>query len=458
MTTTVGLARMLFNSFEYIIFYALFFLVFFAAGSLKAQVLLICVASLYFYGSWSAVHVLLLLLVCVIAWSAQHSPLQRFAPALQVTAALSVLFIFKYFNFFAQTAEQAGLVVAASTLVLPVGISFYVFQAVSYVIDEKRQHIPRTGFAETVAYIAFFPQLVAGPIVRAHVFLPQLQKKRVFNKYMFYTGMLLFAMGMFKKVVIADNVGLFVDIVYETPGATTAGNHVLAFYLYAIQIYYDFCGYSEMAIGIARTLGFKFPRNFARPYLAASITEFWNRWHISLSSWLRDYLYIPLGGNRRGRARTYLNLAAVMLLGGLWHGAAWTFVVWGGIHGVLLAAERMLKYRPVTGIARFAGVVITFHLVAISWVFFRSPDFTSAGLFFQGMLDVGSLAIITSKFVAIKCLLLAAFFILIEIYSKRRSFLRLRSKKVLLAAVSIYGLIFFLLGNFDESPFIYFQF
>jgi len=449
---------MLFNSFEYILFYALFFLIFFAVGNLRAQVLLICAASLYFYGSWSVAHVLLLLLVCAIAWSAQHSSLQRFAPVLQVAALLFILFVFKYFNFFAGSAEQLGLVVAASTLVLPVGISFYVFQAVSYVIDEKRQHIPRVSFAETLAYIAFFPQLVAGPIVRAHVFLPQLQKKRVFNKYMFYTGMLLFAMGMFKKVVIADNVGLFVDIVYETPGATSAGNHVLAFYLYAIQIYYDFCGYSEMAIGIARTLGFKFPRNFARPYLAASITEFWQRWHISLSSWLRDYLYIPLGGNRRGRIRTYLNLAIVMLLGGLWHGAAWTFVVWGGIHGALLAFERLVKYRPKTGVARFAGIIVTFHLVAISWVFFRSPDFASAGLFFQGMFDISSLAIITSLFVAIKCLLLVALFVIIERFSRHRTFLSLRSKKTLLAGIVMYGFFFFLFGNFEESPFIYFQF
>ena len=453
-----GLADMLFNSFEYIVFYAVFFLVFFSLSGLKAQVALICVASLYFYGTWSAPHVLLLLLVCVIAYSAQHSSLQRLAPAFQVVAALLVLFVFKYFNFFVQSAEQLGLFVAASTLVLPVGISFYVFQAVSYVIDEKRQHIPRVSFAETLAYIAFFPQLVAGPIVRAHVFLPQLKKKRVFNKYMFHTGMLLFAMGMFKKVVIADNLGLYVDIVYKTPGATTAGNHVLAFYLYAIQIYYDFCGYSEMAIGIARTLGFKFPRNFSRPYLASSITGFWRSWHISLSSWLRDYLYIPMGGNRRGRIRTYLNLAAVMLLGGLWHGAAWTFVVWGGIHGALLAAERLIKYQPAPGIARLAGVLITFHLVAVSWVFFRSPDFTSAALFFQGMFAADSLTVITSKFVAIKCLLLVVLFVVIETLSEVRTFLFLRSKKVLLAGIFVYGVLFFMLGNFTKSPFIYFQF
>ena len=449
---------MLFNSIEYLLFYSAFFLVFFALRSLRAQVLAICLASLYFYGAWSPAHVLLLLLVCLIAFSAQHSPLQRLAPALQVSAALLLLFVFKYFNFFAGSAAQFGLLVSASTLVLPVGISFYVFQAVSYVIDERRQHIPRVGFAETLAYIAFFPQLVAGPIVRAHVFLPQLQQRRVFNRYMLRTGLLLFAMGMFKKVVIADNVGLFVDQVYATPGATTAGNHVLAFYLYAIQIYYDFCGYSEMAIGIARTLGFRFPRNFARPYLAASITEFWRRWHISLSTWLRDYLYIPLGGNRRGSIRTYVNLAVVMLLGGLWHGAAWTFVAWGGIHGALLAGERLLRYRPASRSARAAGILVTFHLVAISWVFFRSPDFAAAGRFFAGMAATDSLTVVTAKFVAVKCVLLALLFLVIEKLSRPRLFLVLRRGPLLLADMFIYGLLFFLLGNFSRSPFIYFQF
>ena len=449
---------MLFNSFEYIVFYAIFFVAFFALKNLRAQIYLICFASLYFYAAWSPHHVLLLLTVCVIAFSAQHSSLQRLAPAFQVTTALLLLFVFKYFNFFAQSAEQLGFVVAASTLILPVGISFYVFQAVSYVIDEKRQHIPRVSFAETVAYIAFFPQLVAGPIVRAHVFLPQLKKKRVFRKYLFYTGILLFAMGMFKKVVIADNVGLFVDTVYKAPGATTAGNHIFAFYLYAIQIYYDFCGYSEMAIGIARTLGFKFPRNFARPYLSASITEFWQRWHISLSSWLRDYLYIPLGGSRSGRIRTYVNLAIVMLLGGLWHGAAWTFVAWGAIHGGLLAVERFFGYRPNRRLARLFGIFVTFHLVAISWVFFRSPDFASAALFFQGMFAIDTLTVITFKFVAVKCIALGVLFLLIEKFSTLKSFFLLRRRKLLIPAAFLYGILFFLLGNFEESPFIYFQF
>ncbi len=449
---------MLFNSFEYIIFYTIFFVVFFALKNIKQQVLFICICSLYFYGSWSPSHVILLLATCVIAFSVHFYSVRRFTPVLQVVALLSLLLVFKYYNFLASNLILAGFHITYTNLILPVGISFYVFQAISFVIDHKRQHISKISFTETLAYISFFPQLVAGPIVRASVFLPQLEKTRRFNKHMFYTGLILFFAGLFKKVVIADNVGLFVDKVYATPGATTAGNHILAFYLYAIQIYYDFCGYSEMAIGIARTLGFKFPRNFARPYLSASITEFWRRWHISLSSWLRDYLYIPLGGNKRGHIRTYLNLAIVMLLGGLWHGAAWTFVAWGGLHGLMLIIERKIKYAHKNHYSRFIGRFITFQVVCISWVFFRSPDFGSAAAFFQGMVDMGSVGIVTSKFNAVKCLFLVVLFIGIERFSHARTFLLLRRKGMLAMVTAIYGVLFLLLGNFAENPFIYFQF
>ncbi len=449
---------MLFNSIEYLQFYALFFVAFFAIPSRGAQISLIVLASLYFYGAWSWAHVPLLLLVCGIAYTAQHFGFQRRSLAFQLVPLLGLLFIFKYYNFFVASIASLGISAGASSLILPVGISFYVFQAVSFVVDARRQHIKAVGWQETIAYIAFFPQLVAGPIVRASVFIPQLASRRRFNRYMFFTGILLFAMGLFKKVVIADNLGLFVDRVYQTPGATTAGNHILAFYFYALQIYYDFCGYSEMAIGIARTLGYKFPRNFAQPYRSASITEFWRRWHISLSSWLRDYLYVPLGGNRKGRVRTYINLAIVMLLGGLWHGAAWTFIAWGGLHGLALAVERATGYRPVSLPARVLGILITFHLVGISWVFFRSPDFHSAGLFFSGLASLDSALVVTSKFVAIKCLFLVGCFIVIERFSNARCFLMLRRRGALLATMALYGLLFCLFGNFSASPFIYFQF
>lgn len=449
---------MLFNSFEYLIFYAAFFALFFLLPTVRAQILFIALASLYFYSAWSPIYVLLLLGVCTIAWLAQRFEGHRHAVAAAVTALLGILFVFKYYNFFVTQLQGFGLSLNSSQLLLPVGISFYAFQAISFVIDHKRQHVKPVTFTEMIAYIAFFPQLVAGPIVRASVFIPQLMSKRKFNKQMFYTGICLFAMGMFKKVVIADNVGGLVDSIYIHSGETTAGNHLLAFYLYAVQIYYDFCGYSEMAIGIARTLGFKFPRNFDRPYLSASITEFWRRWHISLSSWLRDYLYISLGGNRKGVVRTYINLAMVMLLGGLWHGAAWTFVAWGALHGGLLAIERFFRYSPKTALGRFFGILITFHLVCISWVFFRSPDFASAWAFFGGMADWSTLNVVTTKFVVAKSLALIPLFLMIERFSQPRVFLKLRRPANLAVTLLIATALFLLLGNFAETPFIYFQF
>jgi len=446
----------LFNSFEFLVFYIIFFVIFFFLKSIRVQILFICISSFYFYAAWSPKHVILLLAVCLIAYSTQFYRLSKVTPILHISCLLGLLFIFKYFNFFIHEVKIIDIGTVA--LILPVGISFYVFQAISYVVDRERHYKRRVSLHEVTAYISFFPQLVAGPIVRADVFLPQLRKRLLFNKQMLYTGALLFAMGMFKKVVIADNMGLFADSVFAISGGTTAANHILAFYFYAIQIYYDFCGYSDMAIGIARTLGFKFPANFARPYLSSSITEFWRRWHISLSSWLRDYLYIPLGGNRKGRIRRYLNLAIVMLLGGLWHGAAWTFVIWGGFHGMLLAIERAFNYRPEGKAARIFGTLLTFHLVAFLWVLFRSPSIDSAAAFFSGMINISSICVITSKFVAVKCLFLAILFIIIEACSHPGIFLKLRRKKTLFPVAVAYSLLFLLFGNFSENPFIYFQF
>ncbi len=449
---------MLFNSFKYLIFYFLFFILFYSIKNRKSQILLICIGSLYFYAAWNISHVILLFLVCLIAYSVQLSFFKQSTPWLQIVLALGILFVFKYFNFFAHELIYFNISLNTVNLILPVGISFYVFQAISYIVDKQRMQVKSVSLQEVVAYISFFPQLVAGPIVRADVFLPQLARRLIFDKKMFYTGILLFSMGMFKKVVIADNMGLFADSVFDISGGTTAGNHILAFYFYAIQIYYDFCGYSDMAIGIARTLGFKFPANFNRPYFSASITQFWKRWHISLSGWLRDYLYISLGGNQRGRFRLLLNLALVMLIGGLWHGAAWTFIIWGGFHGLLLAVERLFSYNPQDRVSRIFGIIITFHLVALLWILFRSADIASAITFIKAMTDIESMAIITSKFIAVKCLFLVVIFILIEFFSNLRTFFFLRRKKNVVLFAIVYSFLFLLFGNFSETPFIYFQF
>jgi len=449
---------MLFNSYQFVAFYTAFFLLFFALRNVRLQVALIVVGSLYFYAAWEPLYVLLVIAVTALAFAAQRWSDKRYTSAWTIGGLLGLLFVFKYYNFFSVQVRALGFDIGASTLLLPVGISFYVFHAISYIVDRKQYDFGHVSFSRLFGYIAFFPQLVAGPIIRASVFLPQLIGPRIFNRYQFATGMNLFCMGMFKKLVIADNLGVFVDQVYLAAGQTTAANHWLAFYFYAFQIYYDFCGYSEMAIGISRTLGFKFPKNFNRPYLSASITEFWRRWHISLSSWLRDYLYISLGGNRKGPARTYINLMLVMLLGGLWHGAAWTFVVWGAMHGGLLALERGLGYKPAPGWQRTLGIFLTFHIVCVSWVFFRSPTFGVAAQFLDGMSDLSTLTEITTKFSAFKCILLIPMALAIEGLSVPRTFLRLRPLPVRFAVLAAAGAVFLLLGNFSEHPFIYFQF
>lgn len=448
---------MSFNSFEYIIFYIIFFVLFFSIKEIKNQIWLIVASSLYFYGAWSPEHVFLLLSVCLIAYLSQKDN-KFYTIRSPILLLLLILGFYKYSNFILEQFLTIERDIFTVDILLPVGISFYIFQAVSFVVDHNRQHIKFINMSSVIAYISFFPQLVAGPIVRASVFLPQLSKTRKFNKYMMRTGLLLFAMGMFKKVVVADNLGVFVDEVYSSSGGTTAANHWLAFYLYAIQIYYDFCGYSEMAIGIARTLGFKFPRNFSRPYLSSSITEFWRRWHISLSSWLRDYLYIPLGGNKISHARTYINLTIVMLLGGLWHGASWNFVIWGAIHGGLLAIERLVGYRHQSKSSNIFGFIITFNLVCISWVFFRSTDLGAALNFLSALTDISTIGTVTTKFVVIKCLFLVVIFFVIEKYSNSFIFLKLRSTFKLLVSATFYAFLLLLMGSFTSSPFIYFQF
>ncbi len=299
---------------------------------------------------------------------------------------LGVLGLFKYYDFFANNVSQlTGLDVPLLKWALPVGISFYTFQTLSYTIDIYRGKLaPAKNLGEFALFVAFFPQLVAGPIVRASDFLPQLENRPRLDREALHSGLFRIMEGLFKKVVIADVIGVgLVDGVFAN-GSQTAGLGVLlGIWGYALQIYGDFAGYSDIAIGSARLLGFRIPENFHAPYKSTSIQDFWRRWHISLSSWLRDYLYIPLGGNRKGPARTYINLAIVMLLGGLWHGAAWTFVVWGAIHGGILGVNRWWQRRgfgTLPGkLGQVVAIVLTFHLVCLAWVFFRSRTFGEAG-------------------------------------------------------------------------------
>jgi alginate O-acetyltransferase complex protein AlgI len=304
--------------------------------------------------------------------------------ALGVVVDVGLLGYFKYYDFFVESGHNLfadlgfGFPLAIRSIVLPVGISFFSFMAISYIVDIYRRELEPASLAKFGAYLSFFPHLVAGPIVRGSELLPQLETprdpRRVDTSRAFY----LIATGLFKKVVIANYLAThIVDQVFGAPNQHSSLETWVGVYAYAVQIYADFSGYTDMAIGLALLLGFKFPQNFDSPYTAVSIQDFWRRWHMTLSRWLRDYVYIPLGGNRKGEPRTYLNLMATMLIGGLWHGAAWSFVIWGGLHGAWLAIGRYrrehgLSTDAVTGPQLWWKRVLTFNLVCFAWIFFRA--------------------------------------------------------------------------------------
>jgi len=307
---------------------------------------------------------------------------------LGITSMLLVLAYFKYANFFIE--NFAGLFGVESSayhlnIILPVGLSFFTFQVISYLVDVWRGDISACkSKKDFFLYVAFFPQLVAGPIVRAKDFLPQLQQHVGVNWDYIYLGTQVFALGFVQKVFIADRLAVFCDPVFATPALYDASTLWLALIAYAIQIFCDFSGYSHMAIGIALMLGFKLPENFRMPYLATSIAEFWHRWHISLSSWLRDYLYIPLGGSRVAPAQVYGNLMMTMLLGGLWHGASWNFILWGGMHGLALCAHRGWKSMG-ANMPALLGWILTCLFVLLTWVPFRCADFGQSMIYFSGL-------------------------------------------------------------------------
>lgn len=297
-----------------------------------------------------------------------------------------VLGYFKYCNFFLESFTQLfHRPCITQEIILPLGISFYVFSALSYLIDVYRRDYPAERNALTLGlYIAFFPKLLAGPIVRGKDFFPQVQHYRGLDCNAFLTGLQIFVFGLFKKIVLADHLGVFVDDVFYAPRAYSGGTMLLAVVSYSLQIYFDFSGYSDMAIGTARLLGFDFRPNFNLPYLSQNVSEFWSRWHISLSTWFRDYLYIPLGGSRKGEIRTCFNLLVVMLVSGLWHGAGYTFLLWGALHGVLCCFHKCLG-KQLARLGRLANGALTFVAVSLLWVVFRADGIATAGQVYRGL-------------------------------------------------------------------------
>jgi D-alanyl-lipoteichoic acid acyltransferase DltB (MBOAT superfamily) len=376
---------MLFHTPQFFAFFVVVLVLFYALPR-PARRWVLLAASYFFYMCWNAKFVLLIVALTAIDYTAamwmRRLPAgskRKAALVMSLAANLGFLGFFKYYNFL---AGNLAWVMArpfdafALHIILPMGISFHTFQSMSYVIDVYRgEQEVITNVVDYALYIAFFPQLVAGPIVRARHFFADLYDWRAPDAREILRGTLLVVFGLLKKLAIADQFARIADVFFRDPAAhpgyLAAWSGVIAF---SIQIFFDFSGYTDMAIGLAQILGFHFPENFRRPYLARSITEFWRRWHISLSTWLRDYLYIPLGGNRHGRWHTYRNLLLTMLLGGLWHGASWNFVIWGGYHGALLSLERILGIRERQRWSIFdpLRVALTFALASISWIFFRA--------------------------------------------------------------------------------------
>lgn len=360
----------------------------------ELQLFLLLGASAVFYGWWDARFLALITFVILVSWVtalfAKTRPAgektRRLVLTLGIAVCLAVLGIFKYFDFFAESSHAMLSALGfnpgwtAVNILLPVGISFYVFQAISYIVDTARGDLAAEPRISRVAlYIAFFPQLVAGPIVRAASFFPQMDRTPKFSRALLASGFKAFLLGFIYKAGLADNLAPFVDPVYNDDLSNWSNSALIgATIAFAAQIYFDFAGYSLMAIGVARWFGFFIPKNFEYPYASSDLADFWRRWHISLSSWLRDYLYIPLGGNRGSNLMTYRNLMATMVLGGLWHGAAWTFVAWGAMHGAGLAVHRYLFGRAGRWIGVAASLIVTQLFVLLTWVPFRADSFDDA--------------------------------------------------------------------------------
>lgn len=394
---------MLFNSTQFAIFLPVVFSLFWLIPNKYRWLLLLC-ASYYFYMCWNVQYVVLILFVTVVSflsalfieWAASER-LRKYALFFSFCACLGTLFVFKYFNFFytsaARLADCTGMNLKPISLglLLPVGISFYTFQSLSYVVDVYRgEAAAEHHFGIYATFVSFFPQLVAGPIERTNNLLPQLKIPSRFHYSQASYGLKLMAWGYFKKLVIADNISVYVDTVFDEISSFHGFALILAAFFFTVQIYCDFSAYSDIARGTAKLLGIELMENFRTPYFSANLHEFWNRWHISLSTWFRDYIYIPLGGNRVGKLKHSFNLLITFLISGLWHGANWTFVIWGGIHGLAQIVENrrsFIKKKKEIRCPWILGVLFVFLFSMFTWVFFRAKTIDDALYFFRHMFD-----------------------------------------------------------------------
>jgi alginate O-acetyltransferase complex protein AlgI len=476
---------MLFNSIEFLLFFPIVSIAYYLTPY-KFRWLLLLLASCLFYMAFIPIYVLILLFTIVIDYVAgiyienSKGKKRKYFLILSLIANIGVLAYFKYFNFFIDNINTFLVPenqFSILTIILPIGLSFHTFQAMSYTIEVYRgNQKAERHFGYYALYVMFYPQLVAGPIERPQNILHQLHEKHQFNYSTIVSGLRLILWGMFKKTIIADRMALIADPAFLKPDYFTGFPLIIATVAFSIQIYCDFSGYSDIAIGTARTMGINLMQNFNAPYFSKSISEFWSRWHISLSTWFRDYLYIPLGGNRNGKFKWYRNLMLVFLISGFWHGANWTFIVWGAIHGIyLVSATIFLKNRTTTNALKNSiAIFTTFLLVTFTWIFFRATSIHDASYImmhlFDGILQPisyvfkGIIYLKMHKFLPIDFAVL--FFALCLLFyvdknKNNRNWNFLLQNKPTIIRWSIYLVLTFLIiifGIFDNRQFIYFQF
>ncbi|MBB6110910.1 D-alanyl-lipoteichoic acid acyltransferase DltB, MBOAT superfamily [Mucilaginibacter lappiensis] len=462
---------MLFNS----LLFLLFFLVVTSAYYLltpKLRWIWLLLVSCYFYMYFKPVYILIILFTIVIDYiagllieKAQGSNKKFFLLA-SIIANVGVLAVFKYFDFFAGNINFLshhfnGPQIPLLHILLPIGLSFHTFQAMSYTIEVYRgNQKAEKHFGIYALYVLFYPQMVAGPIERPQHILPQLHRVNQFNTTGFITGIFLIAIGLFKKMVIADRLGMFVDPVFNNPHGHSAFDLLVAVYFFAFQIYCDFSGYSDIAVGAALTLGIELMRNFNMPYLSKNIAEFWQRWHISLSTWFRDYVYIPLGGSRVTFTVTCINILVVFIISGLWHGANWKYLVWGLVHGLLLIGYQLLKKFEihVKGFS-YLQWILTFNLVCLAWIFFRANTVTEGIFILNKIFTLASFHYTAASIMPWNEIFYCIFIILAllggEWYLQRKA---VWSKRGMLLTTAILFIACYFLGIFNEAQFIYFQF
>ena len=488
---------MLFNSLEFLVFFPMVIALYFAIPA-KYRWFMLLLASYYFYMSWRVEYIILIVISTVVDFfcgkkmaQLQEKSARKKYLYLSLVSNLGLLFLFKYFNFFSRSASRVfghlndsflhwNILHDTYTLklLLPVGISFYTFQTLSYTIDvyngktKAENHLGKFAL-----FVSFFPQLVAGPIERSSHLLPQFHKEFDFDYQRVKEGLLLMIWGFFKKLVIADRLAEYVNEVYNNVNQYDGFYNIVATYFFAFQIYCDFSGYSDIAIGSALIMGFSLMQNFRRPYFAANIREFWSRWHISLSTWFRDYLYIPLGGNRVIKWRWYYNLFVTFVVSGLWHGANWTFIVWGFLHGSYLVLGYMtkgvrsnmlksLKLDAKSNVARLLDVVVTFHLVLLAWIFFRANEINDTFVFLKNtlsldMADLGNLNLFRISSDWAISIITIILLIVIDFATERakiRHYFNNLPRFLRWAIVVMVLLLIVFLGKFEEQDFLYFRF